>query len=71
MKRNIGRPPTNSELNYMIKSVVQPEEIEKEKQAEEKNNKPLTTEQRFKTVLLIRKQKIAYIITGSYIGFKK
>jgi hypothetical protein len=55
----------------MIQIVLDPGILEREKQAEAEKNKPLTTEQRFKTMLVIRNQKIARIVTGSYIGFKQ
>ncbi len=63
MKKNIGRDPTDTELDAMILKVTHWEEKSEEK--------PLTQMERIKTVMQIRKMRIARILTWEYNGLKQ
>ena len=70
-KNNTNREPSNSELNKFIQISIDPSILEREKAIEDKKRYwTLTEVKRFKTFLVIKKYRIAKIITGNINWFR-
>lgn len=70
-EKNVNREASDNEINRFIKITLDPNILVQEKIIDEKQKYwRLTDIQRFKTSLVIKKQRIAKIITWSLIWFK-
>ena len=68
IKKNLNRDPSKGEITKAINIAIDPDFLKKEMEEEEKEKyKTLNDIERFKTSLVIKKQKIAKIVTGSYV----
>lgn len=70
--KNIGREPTDNEINRFIQIALDPDILKKEKAEREKvEYKRLDKFERFKTSLVIKKQKVSKIVTWTIYWLSK